>query len=52
MQEQTKDPREEIIISKDVGVYFDNQSYKDDIKSRVFSMFEKKEKRRKKKSGH
>lgn len=49
MQEQTKDQREEIIKSKDIGVYFDNQSYKDDIKSRVFSMFKKKEKKEKEK---
>lgn len=49
MQEQTKEQREKIITSQDVGVYFDNRSYNDDIKSRVFSMFEKKEKNKKEK---
>lgn len=49
MQEQIKpkanDTEEEVIVANNVGVYFEDRSYQDDIKSRVFGMFEKKDKK-------
>lgn len=51
MQEQTKQQKqettEEVIVSKDIGVYFDDRSYQDDLKSRVFRIFKRREKQKK-----
>lgn len=51
MQEQTNqkahESTEEVIVSKDIGVYFDDRSYQDDLKSRAFRMFKKQDKKKK-----
>lgn len=51
MQEQInqkEEQEEKVIVSDDIGVYFDDQSHQDDLKSRVFQMFTKRDKKKKK----
>lgn len=49
MEEKTQQPKEDVIVSKNIGVYFDDQAYQDDLKSRVFDMFKRKEKKKREK---
>lgn len=42
MQEPIKELKEEVVVSKNIGVYFDNSFYRDDVKSHVFNIFRKK----------
>src|SRR5699024_11170460 len=49
MQEELvkKTPAKDVIKSEHIGVYFNANSHQDDLKSRVFNMFKKKEKQNK-----
>ena len=49
MKHNTHESPENVIVAKDIGVSFNDRGYQDDIKSRVFGMFAKKEKKKKEK---